>query len=609
MREIIQKKFLDEVIGIAAGWKVLVMDETATRVISSALTMYDIMERRVTLVEQLAKNRQPFPDMDVIYLASPTVDTAKRICADFESRQKAKYGNVHIFFIETCPNEVFSTIQQCPLLVSKIKTFKEISLDFIAAENNVFHFDASEALEKLFGTAKDTSYPAYLGRRLASLCITLNEHPSIRFQGSSGYAREIATSLHQTLLAYKRTNASFWTYGDDHIHHERERAQILILDRSFDCLSPLMHEYTYQAMANDLLDVNEGVISYKTTNNKGTESEKQGLLNETDEFWVELRHQHIAKVIEVIKDRMNDIIQNNSGAALAKKSGADLDITTMAAAVKKLPEYTQTMTKLGQHVAIAQQCMDAFSKQHLMDLSQIEQTISTGLDEDGKEVKGQKLLALVTEQLRKNMPKEQRTRLLAIYYVSQRNVPGGDEFIQQAITAARLTSSEQLVISNFGRLMGPPEMSAGPDKKSGGMMSFFGGKAAKHAPTAEGEYADTRHVCLLKSHLEQLMSNSLPVDKFPAMGPAPANASKSEAKSVRKFGAASKFGKKDNVQLSGVRYLVFIAGGVAYPELRAAYELMQKESREVIIGGTHLINPDTYLVDVGALNTSRSNNL
>lgn len=44
---------------------------------------------------------------------------------------------------------------------------------------------------------------------------------------------------------------------------------------------------------------------------------------------------------------------------------------------------------------------------------------------------------------------------------------------------------------------------------------------------------------------------------------------------------------------------------VAYPELRVAYETMQKESREVIIGGPHIINPDTYLMDVGALNTSR----
>lgn len=449
----------------------------------------------------------------------------------------------------------------------------------------------------MFGTSRENMFPSLLGRRLANVCIALNEHPSIRYQGSSPYAKEIATSLHQTILQYKRANPSFWTYGDDQIHHEHERGQILILDRSFDCLSPLMHEYTYQAMANDLLDVVDGVINYTTTTNKGSQQEKQGVLNESDEFWVEFRHSHIAKVIEVIKDRMNDIIQNNSGAALAKKGGAALDITTMAAAVKSLPEYTQTMTKLGQHVAIAQQCMDAFGKQGLLDLSQVEQTISTGLDEDGKQVKESKLLALVTETLKKSLPKEQRLRLLAIYFVSQRNVPGSEDYIQQAIQAARLSASEQLIITNFTRLLGPPEAAnsnnAGGAAK-GGVFSFFGGKAAKHAATAEGEYADTRHVCLLKSLLEQLMSNTLALEKFPAMGPAAANTTKTEAKSVRKFGAASKFGKKDNVQLSGIRYMCFIAGGVAYPELRTAYELMHKESKEVIIGNTHVYYYDYY---------------
>lgn len=116
LRELIQKKFLDEVVGIAgkvlftipfhlynlciAGWKVLVMDDISTRVISSALTMYDIMERRVTLVERLQMNRQPFPDMDVLYVAVPTVDAARRISADFE-RGKVKYGNVHLFFLDS----------------------------------------------------------------------------------------------------------------------------------------------------------------------------------------------------------------------------------------------------------------------------------------------------------------------------------------------------------------------------------------------------------------------------------------------------------------------------------------------------------------------------
>ena len=73
--------------------------------------MYDIMERRVTLVEQLAINRQPFPDSDVIYLVKPTLESVKKISGDFESRAKAKYGNVHIFFLDSVFNMIYSILK------------------------------------------------------------------------------------------------------------------------------------------------------------------------------------------------------------------------------------------------------------------------------------------------------------------------------------------------------------------------------------------------------------------------------------------------------------------------------------------------------------------
>ena len=77
------------------------MDEVSTKVISSALTMYDIMERRITLVEKLELNRQPFPDIDVIYLATPTQTSVQKIAKDFENKLKPRYGNVHIYFLES----------------------------------------------------------------------------------------------------------------------------------------------------------------------------------------------------------------------------------------------------------------------------------------------------------------------------------------------------------------------------------------------------------------------------------------------------------------------------------------------------------------------------
>ena len=71
--------------------------------------------------------------------------------------------------------------------------------------------------------------------------------------------------------------------------------------------------------------------------------------------------------------------------------------------------------------------MDAFGKQKLMSLSQVEQTISTGVDEDGKDVKGQKLLTLVLDTLKGTADENQKKRLLSIYIASQRDATAEDK--------------------------------------------------------------------------------------------------------------------------------------------------------------------------------------
>jgi hypothetical protein len=91
------------------------MDEQSTRVTSSALSMYDIMEHNVSLVENLKLNRQPFKDMDAIYFISPAMESAKRVMEDFVLNKKkggknddsvptvlvSKYGKVHMVFTGT----------------------------------------------------------------------------------------------------------------------------------------------------------------------------------------------------------------------------------------------------------------------------------------------------------------------------------------------------------------------------------------------------------------------------------------------------------------------------------------------------------------------------
>jgi len=580
----------------------MVLDATATRVISSALTMYDIMEQRVTTVEQLAMSRAPFPDMDVLYFCAPTEESVKSIAADFPNGKAGRYGSVHLFFTDTISDDLMDTLQNAPNLLAKVKTLKELNLDFIAAESGGFHLDLKNCLPRLLGSAPDTHLQQVIAKKLTTFCISLNEHPSIRYQAGSRIAQNIAKAVDENLRAYRRANPKGAFNGDD-AQGERERAQLLLVDRSFDPLTPIMHEYSYQCMSYDLLNVEgDNVISYTSVNNKNESVLKQALLGENDALWIEMRHDHIAKVIGKIKDRMTDIIQNNSGAALAKKGGPGMSITDMAGAVKELPEFTQTMSKLSQHVALAQQCMNEFTRQNLMDLSSVEQTVSTGVDDNGAEVKGLKLQQLVMETVRATKSKSLKKRLIGIYVASQRGAT--PQFVEQLMDAAGLGKNETFV-AKLQRLCKPVAAAAAAEPAKGGMFnSIFGARkpSVKIAATAEGEYADTRHIGLLKGLLDQLIGGELPQDKFPAIGPSISSSSeaKSNAKSMRRYGANNRWGKRES-SISGSRCLAFVVGGVAYSEMRAGYELQGQHSKEVIVGGTHFISPEEYMDEISKM--------
>lgn len=85
-------------IGEKDQWKVMIVDEHALQVISSACKVSDLLTKNVTIIENLGKKRQPFPTLDAIYFVTPTADSIDKIIEDYNVPNKPTYGNAHLLF-------------------------------------------------------------------------------------------------------------------------------------------------------------------------------------------------------------------------------------------------------------------------------------------------------------------------------------------------------------------------------------------------------------------------------------------------------------------------------------------------------------------------------
>ncbi|GMH80660.1 hypothetical protein TrLO_g1447 [Triparma laevis f. longispina] len=245
LRVCVQTRLLTDVLSpcTTSGWSVLLVDAASMRVISSCVGMYQLMENRITTVDDVKTKRQPMPEMDAIYLVkSESIDD---IIKDFENLKKPMYRNVHMFFLTRVPDAGMAKIKAAKNLLKRVKNFSEVNLDFLSPNSHTFHLDLPSSYRPLYLRPSGNTIVQDITSKLVTVCATLNEYPHIRFDSKSPLSREVAQQFHERLNEFMSLNPGWWFHGGQS-HMNRSRSTLLVLDRASDPLTPLVHEFTYE---------------------------------------------------------------------------------------------------------------------------------------------------------------------------------------------------------------------------------------------------------------------------------------------------------------------------------------------------------------------------
>lgn len=611
---------LDQIKRVAQppGLYALVVDRKTEVVLFLVLPKLTLL-RVVTSVDTIHLERPLQPFLQAIYLVELLVFNFNCILADIKSK---RYKSGHGLFV---PLSQWEEEAAHFFHLARFLQNPEVDAFFNHGANiGMIHASMVPAESRLFLADRITpnSMPIYYNencgdlvlpqvrraaRAIVNAVVIAGEYPLIRFYSlpdSSHQAARlpelISDEVQRQIDEYARANHDYppASAGD------KPRAILVICDRTLDLYAPLLHEFTYQAMAMDIVEGLERQNKYVYTveNERGEEQRMETSLDSVDDdTWIALRHMHIIEASELIISRINDLIKNNPLMVDRTKAKTSLDLMYVVAHLQGFDDERRQVTL---HKMLIDECLEINANRKLAEFAaDFEQTCTAeGTSFEGvhnKHLHDDLIVLLARDDLHVN----DKVRLVLIYSLYRGGLAESD-FVKLAkfigVKDNQIISLVLRCFYNLRKLDFPIVKKSVKDKKV--VRQTF------HTINNDGTYNTSRFAPGLKRVLYNAAKYELDEEWFPYFRDKPL-----EDDVPRRSSAAGESGSLRNPRVKASwapnnsragptssknkqRVFCFVAGGVTLSEVRLMYELSASLNKDFYLGSESLLKPRDFLI-------------
>ncbi|KAI8838087.1 Sec1-like protein [Chytridium lagenaria] len=603
LKDVVKRKIVFHLGLIVARYKILILDDqTKSLLLDCRLGLAEIAELGYYAVEQIDAFRKPLKDFEAVYLLSPSDTSIKFIRLEFEAKSSL-YAAGHILMTSYVSDEMMEELGSILNGAYPLKRLDEINVQFIPIESQVFHLGLPDALVETYGAKSEEELDDAVNKisdKLMDFMLTIDDEIDIRYYDPSGkratLSSRLAWNLQDRIEALRRMNPNALPampripYSSS-AHDWRKSSIFVLMDRSLDLLSPLLHMLSFQALMHDLYEIREAVKEDEKHLVCDFDTNLAAVLDESDEIFGKVRHQFYLVAKRMIEqERLEHLLRRKEAKQDMKMDDSYDQIQEGFKRVMNLVLHKDEVIQRGNQIAalvqINKSTDDIIESAGMDRFFGLEQDLAVGETFDGEDVfePFEEMMDLLNEENEEILPRD-KLRIVLIYLLTIGGLP--KEQLESLTKKAKFRQNDALVLQGLEKLGVILDLQRNPRVPLSPFTFQHRRKVEPLPASMTTAHEGDRFIPSIFFILRDIfLSRPATLRVFPSINEELHDFAQEEGGKKSKFLApltrrgGLETSEAKNIRYNGPRLILFITGGVTYAEIKVAYELTRLMQRE-----------------------------